>query len=99
MADMRVIELVQGAAGLPMVSGELMALRACGLIPPPGGKLTGQRWLQRGGYLRRPPERARAVAIAVRIMVLQCGGQQSGQRSRLASGRARRVARASRVAG
>jgi hypothetical protein len=37
----RAIELVQGAAGLPMVSGELMALRLSGLVPPPRGKLTG----------------------------------------------------------
>ena len=47
----RAIELVQGAAGLPMVSGELMALRRCGLVPPPGGKLTGTAGCPRSGVI------------------------------------------------
>ena len=49
--------------------------RLLGGLPPLPGQRTG-------------PPAYRAVAVAVRIMVLQRGGQQSGQRSRLASGRA-----------
>ena len=46
-----------------------------GGLPPLRGQGTG-------------PPTHRAVAVAVRIVVLQRGGQQSGQRSRPASGRA-----------
>ena len=68
----RAIELVQGAAGLPMVSGELMALRPSGLVPPPGGKLTGSPGLPRGGYLMRPPGWRRRCAGA-RSARRRCG--------------------------
>jgi hypothetical protein len=37
-----------GAAGLPMVPASCKALRACGLVPPPGGSLRGARGLPRG---------------------------------------------------
>ena len=49
--------------------------RLLGGLPPLHGQGTG-------------PPAYWAVAVSVRIMVLQRGGQQSGQRSRLASGRA-----------
>ena len=50
--------------------------RLFGGLPPLRGQRTG-------------PAAYRAVAVAVRVVVLQRGGQQPGQRSRPASGRAR----------
>ena len=78
----------QGRRTLPGVSGgpfggfRCLCLLAEPFYRPLGGlpPLRGQGTV---------PPAYRAVAVAVRIMVLQRGGQQSGQRSRLASGRAR----------
>ena len=83
----RAIELVQGAAGLPMVSGELMALRLSGLVPPPGGKLTGTA-VPRAGFIscgRRGghggpggdfPAAMRASRI-VRVVITACSQRSS----------------------
>ena len=75
------------SAPVPGVSGGLFGGFCCPrLLVEPFYRLLGGLPPLRGEGTVPPAHRA--VAVAVRIMVLQRGGQQSGQRSRLASGRA-----------
>jgi hypothetical protein len=73
---------------LPGVSGGLFGgfCRLGFLVEPYYRLLGGLSPLAGQGIM---PAAHRAVAVAVRIMVVQRGGQQSGQRSGLAGGRAR----------
>ena len=54
----RAIELVQGAAGLPMVSGELHGSTRVRARPAAGRKVFAGQRCGPGGYLMRPPRRA-----------------------------------------